>query len=385
MFDDLAAEFVAEHHVARGIHRPASAGAAGAFDKLLRVLRRVQIGAADAAAQRLHQHLAFARRRIGDCIDDDSRRCGRSRHAWHFPRLVAMLASIARISGRCSLPQNSSPSTTKLGTPNTPFASAARLMAATSSRPRLRLCGECRAIGARLRQNGGDDGDVLDIQLAPPEALEHRVVVAAEYRIARALRVQHAGGGECRIPDLLRAANHQSAFARLAATVHVAVAHAAPLMRVAVLLQHAAISIDARRSEKAWNVEHVGQPFQPHRKIALELVSEILRQIGVGALVVDIDRDACAWRAQSEMVRCFHRLVPQLVAIDIEYQIRILRHREPAAECQFAFELARSPTGVAERDETLSGAFDGDRCRASTSGLVVIATRPSISTVPGRW
>ena len=51
------------------------------------------------------------------------------------PGLVGSVASIVRISGRCSLPQNSWPSTTKLGTPNRPIASAARLMAATSSRP----------------------------------------------------------------------------------------------------------------------------------------------------------------------------------------------------------------------------------------------------------
>ena len=37
----------------------------------------------------------------------------------------------------------------------------------------LRLCSECRFIGTGLRQNSGDDGDILDIQLAPPEMLEH--------------------------------------------------------------------------------------------------------------------------------------------------------------------------------------------------------------------
>ena len=196
------------------------------------------------------------------------------------------------MSGRCSLPQNSSPSTTKLGTPNTPLASAARLMAATSSRPACACAAKAGPSAPDFRQNGGDDGDILDIQLAPPETLEHRVVVAAEHGIAGALRIQHPRRGQRRIPDLLRPANYQPAFARLAATVHVAVAHATPLMRVAVLFQHTAIRIDARRAEEARDVQHVGQPFQPHRKIALQLVGEVLRQIGVGALVVDIHRDA---------------------------------------------------------------------------------------------
>ena len=71
VLDHLAAELVAEHHVARGVHVPATAGAARALDELLGVFRRVQIGAADAAAQRLHQHLAFGRRGIGDRVDDD--------------------------------------------------------------------------------------------------------------------------------------------------------------------------------------------------------------------------------------------------------------------------------------------------------------------------
>src|SRR5207248_4920826 len=44
-------------------------------------------------------------------------------------------ASISRMSGRCSRPQNNSPSTMKLGTPKTPFSSASREMRATSFGP----------------------------------------------------------------------------------------------------------------------------------------------------------------------------------------------------------------------------------------------------------
>lgn len=46
----------------------------------------------------------------------------------------AQAASISRISGRCSRPQKSSPSITKLGTPNTPMASASREILVTSCR-----------------------------------------------------------------------------------------------------------------------------------------------------------------------------------------------------------------------------------------------------------
>jgi hypothetical protein len=44
-------------------------------------------------------------------------------------------ASISRMSGRCSRPQNNSPSTTKVGTPKTPCCSAAREMRITSPGP----------------------------------------------------------------------------------------------------------------------------------------------------------------------------------------------------------------------------------------------------------
>src|SRR5262249_52739467 len=131
VLDDLAAELVAEHHVARRVHRPASAGTPGALDELVGVFCRVQISAADAAAQRLYEHLACSGFRIGDCIHDDIA-VAKDRGAHDVPR--CFYASIARMSGRCSRPQNSSSSMMKLGTPNTPRSSAARLIAATSSR-----------------------------------------------------------------------------------------------------------------------------------------------------------------------------------------------------------------------------------------------------------
>ena len=55
--EDLAAEFVAEHDVAGKIHRLAAGKMPGQFDHAMGVLAGVQVGTADAAGQRLDQHL----------------------------------------------------------------------------------------------------------------------------------------------------------------------------------------------------------------------------------------------------------------------------------------------------------------------------------------
>src|ERR1700730_5411315 len=60
-------------------------------------------------------------------------------------------------------------------------------------------------------------------------------------------------------------------------------------MRVALFLGHPAAVIDPRRAEKARDVQHIGQPIDANRKVALQIVDEILRQIGIGAFVIDID------------------------------------------------------------------------------------------------
>ena len=71
VIEDLAAEFVAEHDVAGEVHRLAAGKMPGQFDHAVGVLARVQVGAADAAGQRLDQHLPRARLRLGHRIDDD--------------------------------------------------------------------------------------------------------------------------------------------------------------------------------------------------------------------------------------------------------------------------------------------------------------------------
>ena len=69
--EHLAAEFVAEHDVAGKVHRLAAGEMLRQFDHAVRVLARVQVGAADAAGQRLDQHLPGRRLRLRQRIDDD--------------------------------------------------------------------------------------------------------------------------------------------------------------------------------------------------------------------------------------------------------------------------------------------------------------------------
>ena len=70
VIDHLAAELVAEHDVAGEIHRLA-AGMLRQLDHAVGVLARMQVGAADAAGQRLDQHLACAGFGSGMRVDDD--------------------------------------------------------------------------------------------------------------------------------------------------------------------------------------------------------------------------------------------------------------------------------------------------------------------------
>ena len=73
---------------------------------------------------------------------------------------------------------------------------------------------------------------------------------------------------------------------------HEAVSTASPVCEaLPVEADHPALIIEPSRAEKARDVESVGQPIDAHRKIALEFVDKILRQIRVGALVIDVDRD----------------------------------------------------------------------------------------------
>src|SRR5262249_15003029 len=116
-------------------------------------------------------------------------------------------------------------------------------------------------------------------------------MVAAQHGVPLALGVEHAAGRESRVPDLPRAQDHQTAFSRLAAAIHIAVANSPPLMRVTLFLDNSAVLIDPSRTKKARNVEYVGQPIDVNREVAFELVGEILRQVGVGALVVDVGCD----------------------------------------------------------------------------------------------
>ena len=67
----LAAEFMAEHDVAGKVHRLAAGEVFCQFDHAVRVLARVQVGAADAAGQRFDQHHAGPRFGLGHLVDDN--------------------------------------------------------------------------------------------------------------------------------------------------------------------------------------------------------------------------------------------------------------------------------------------------------------------------
>ena len=79
--DDLGGELVAHHHVAVEVHDVGGERGVGIGRRRLvahlhhavAVMQGVQVGAADAAGQGAHQHLACARYRIGDLVDHQPR------------------------------------------------------------------------------------------------------------------------------------------------------------------------------------------------------------------------------------------------------------------------------------------------------------------------
>jgi hypothetical protein len=101
------------------------------------------------------------------------------------------------------------------------------------------------------------------------------------------------------VPDLARAADGEPDAVGLAPHVHVAVLHPAPLVGVAVLLEDAALGVDLGAAEIGGNVEDVGQPVDRCSGFLLQPIGRLLGQIGVGALVVDVERQGFAGMAGS--------------------------------------------------------------------------------------
>ena len=93
MIDDLAAELMAEHDVAAEVHRLAAGKPFAHLDHAMRVLLRMQVGAADAAGERLDQHLPRARRRFRQFAHDDlavpENRSTHQRVSLYFGRPIA--------------------------------------------------------------------------------------------------------------------------------------------------------------------------------------------------------------------------------------------------------------------------------------------------------
>jgi hypothetical protein len=71
MIENFAAELVPEHHIARQIHRLATWKMPGQLDHPVGVLARMEVGTADAAGERLDQHLTVTGPGFGDLIDHD--------------------------------------------------------------------------------------------------------------------------------------------------------------------------------------------------------------------------------------------------------------------------------------------------------------------------
>src|SRR5262249_34355668 len=76
--------------------------------------------------------------------------------------------------------------------------------------------------------------------------------------------------------------------------------------------------VDARGAHEAREVEIVGQPIGVHAAVLLELVNQVLREIGVRALVVDVDREgprhgyACTCRISFDQRSSTGRISPAL-------------------------------------------------------------------------
>jgi hypothetical protein len=71
IIENLATEFMAEHDVAGEVHRLAAREMPGQLDHVVGVLARMQVRAANAAGQRLDQHLPRGGFGLGQRIDDN--------------------------------------------------------------------------------------------------------------------------------------------------------------------------------------------------------------------------------------------------------------------------------------------------------------------------
>ena len=178
-----------------------------------------------------------------------------------------------------SPPQNSSPSKTKVGTPKTPEASASPRRRSCSAPPSpIQEGREARGAPASA-SSAATAVDVLRIELAPPEAVEGEIVVGTKHAVL--LGIEHPGIGRPGIEDLGRSLEHQALLVGEAARVHVAVAHAAPVMGIALL----------HRSHVRGDVERVGPPNQLDLVVILERIGRRLGDEGIGTDIVAPEGD----------------------------------------------------------------------------------------------
>ena len=136
------------------------------------------------------------------------------------------------------------------------------------------------AVGSTgLHQSAGDLIDILGIEITPPESLERQVVVGTED--AMLLGVEHPGIDRAGVIDLLRAHQGQALLVGKAAGVHVRVAHAAPVMRVALL----------DGALERGDIQRIGPPVEVDLVVGLQRIGPRLRDEGVGADIVAPEDD----------------------------------------------------------------------------------------------
>src|SRR6185437_11027572 len=153
---NLAAEFVAEHHVAIDAHRVLDTGLLVDARDRLGELQRVQVGAADAAGAGAHQNLTRTGREIGDLVaHDPSAAPDGCSHGIVLPE--------AAITDRCRLRSKRSRECRRPGL-HPPVATAAAAAALVAGPAALSAGGEVVRRAGRAHVGAARRADAVDLR-----------------------------------------------------------------------------------------------------------------------------------------------------------------------------------------------------------------------------
>src|SRR5262245_12539357 len=75
-------------------------------------------------------------------------------------------------------------------------------------------------------------------------------------------------------------------------------------MLIAALLLNDALGVDAGAAQIGRNVERIGQPLEQGPRLPLQSISKVLGEIGVGALIVDVELDRVRGHLGGLSARC---------------------------------------------------------------------------------